>query len=290
MSPDGRFLVWPVADEKVKFKDPGQPNAIHTGSRLRLYDLEADKFIDRFPGFEGDAQELFFSPTGRRSSRSITATGRCGSGTWRPARCSGPSGSCARTRRHNHFVWGAVLSPDGKTLAVTYQPAGRGIFSPFAVRLWDVATGKERHELPGTMYYVTMAFSPDSRLVVTAARPCRNFAREQLKQPQNKCSCGTWRPASASPSCRMGCPPGRSPRRSHSTVGRWPPPPRRALQLWEVATWTLRAEYRGHRDRVNSLPTGRTVGCSLAAWTQPSWRGTRDRRRQRRRSTPPGTT
>src|SRR5262249_16673270 len=65
LSPDGRYLAWPVADEKVQYRDPAQPNAIITGSRLRLYDLNANKFIDRFPGFNGDAQSLWFTPEGR---------------------------------------------------------------------------------------------------------------------------------------------------------------------------------------------------------------------------------
>src|SRR5439155_26394003 len=64
LSPDGRFLVWPVEDEKVQFKDPAQPNATHTGSRLRLYDLTAGKFVERFPGFEGDAWNSMFTPDG----------------------------------------------------------------------------------------------------------------------------------------------------------------------------------------------------------------------------------
>ena len=40
-------------------------NATHTGSRLRLYDLAGGKFVDRFGGFEGDAQEVAFAPDGR---------------------------------------------------------------------------------------------------------------------------------------------------------------------------------------------------------------------------------
>ena len=31
------------------------------------------------------------------------------------------------------------LSPDGKVLAVAYQPTGRGLLGKFAVNLWDVA-------------------------------------------------------------------------------------------------------------------------------------------------------
>ncbi|HYT92752.1 MAG TPA: sigma-70 family RNA polymerase sigma factor, partial [Gemmataceae bacterium] len=65
LSPDGRHLVWPEADESVRFTDPGQPNAVHTGSRLRLYDLGAGRFVERFPGFKGGADDLGFTPDGK---------------------------------------------------------------------------------------------------------------------------------------------------------------------------------------------------------------------------------
>jgi hypothetical protein len=65
MSPDGRFLVWPVTDETVKYKDSARPNVTHTGSRLRLYDVAADAFVDRFGRSEGGPQGLSFTPDGR---------------------------------------------------------------------------------------------------------------------------------------------------------------------------------------------------------------------------------
>ena len=66
MSPDGRFLVWPVVDANVKFPDPLQPNMIHNGSRIHLYDIAADKLVDRFPGFKGDAHDLTFTHDGKK--------------------------------------------------------------------------------------------------------------------------------------------------------------------------------------------------------------------------------
>jgi RNA polymerase sigma factor (sigma-70 family) len=65
LSPDGRFLVWAVADEAVKYTDPAQPNAIYTGHRLQLYDLAAARLVARFRGFEGDAHVLAFGADGR---------------------------------------------------------------------------------------------------------------------------------------------------------------------------------------------------------------------------------
>jgi len=65
LSADGRFLVWAVADETVKYKDANQPNAIITGNRLKMLDLTTGKLIERFGGFEGDANDQFFTADGK---------------------------------------------------------------------------------------------------------------------------------------------------------------------------------------------------------------------------------
>ena len=65
LSPDGRFLVWPMADESIQFKRPGDPNTIYTGSRLQMLDLETGTMIDRFGGFEGNPYDLFFTLDGK---------------------------------------------------------------------------------------------------------------------------------------------------------------------------------------------------------------------------------
>src|SRR5439155_16858448 len=65
ISPDGRFLVWPVPDESVHFTDPLVPRLGFTGSRIVLYDIAADKPVGRFPGFKGDAHELTFVDGGK---------------------------------------------------------------------------------------------------------------------------------------------------------------------------------------------------------------------------------
>jgi RNA polymerase sigma factor (sigma-70 family) len=255
LSPDGRHLVWPIADENIQFKDPNWPKATHTGNRLRLYDLGTDKFIERFAGFEGDAQELFFTPDGRTL---FTVDHRDGMvRLWDVA-----TGKEQRLfpavreneKANNYFVWDAMLSPDGKTLAVTYQPAGRGILSPFMVRLWDVATGQERHELVGHYYYVRMAFSPDSRRLVTCSQPLANFAQKKLKRPANQIF--VWDVATGQ---RLAPRPEGLPTGAvaaafaddGSTLATATPDG--LIQIWETSTWTVRSEYRGHRDRVNSL-------------------------------------
>jgi WD40 repeat protein len=269
LSPDGRYLVWPAADEKVKFRPPGRPNEIHTGHRLRLYDLAAGRFLDRFPAFQGDAHDLAFTADGK-----TLVTVDHGDGTVRmwDVAAGKELRSFRAVRREeelrSHYVWHAVLSPEGRTLAVTYQPSDRGIFAPFAVRLWDVASGKETHELPGHHRYVDgMAFSPDSRLLVTGCEPLAKFAQEMLKKPVNQLF--VWdvasgrRPATLPDGLPVGAvaaafaPDGRT----FATAD-----PDGTIRLWEVATWGQRAEFRGHRGRVNALafaPDGRLLSGGL---------------------------
>ena len=40
---------------------PRNPDRSYYGSRIRLYDIAADRFVDRFPAFKGDAQDLAFT-------------------------------------------------------------------------------------------------------------------------------------------------------------------------------------------------------------------------------------
>jgi RNA polymerase sigma factor (sigma-70 family) len=277
LSPDGRFLVWPVADESVKYADPAQPNAIHTGNRLKLYDLAADRFVERFPGFKGDAQELAFAPDGRTL---VTVDhGNATVRVWDVA--AGKELRSFRVARQNertkwYYVWSASLSPDGATLAVTYQRADNttALVGAHAVRLYDVATGAERHELPGHLYYVSApAFSPDGKLVVTASPALSPFLQKRLKQSANQVF--VWDVATGKRVARLpdGLPTG-------AAVAAFSPDGRTValargddfggvaefaddtVRLYETATWTVRAEFRGGQGRVTALaftPGGRRL-------------------------------
>jgi WD40 repeat protein len=259
LSPDGRFLVWPVAAQVGK----------DTGSRLKRYDLAADRFVERFGAFKGDAQELAFAPDGK-----TLVTVDHGDSTvrvWNVA--AGKELRSFRVARENektkqNYVWSASLSPDGATLAVTYQRADNTTRWDMAhsARLYDVATGTERHELLGHLHYVSApAFSPDSKRVVTASPALSPFFQKQLQQSPNQVF--VWDVATGK---RVGGLPDGLP---FGVVAAFSPDGRTlalargedlggaseipaaagAIRLYETATWTIRAEFQSGQGRVTAL-------------------------------------
>jgi RNA polymerase sigma factor (sigma-70 family) len=252
LSPDSRYLVWPIRDEKIKFKDPRYPDATFNGSRLRLYDTTTDKFIERFEPFAGyqeEAHELFFTPDGRTL---LTTDHRDGTvRVWDFATGKEQRKfrvSCMDEAGIDYYVKKAILSPDGKSLAVSYE-AAHGVIMPSVVRLWDVATGTKKHDLPGDYQSsINVAFSPDSRLAVICCQPL--FERDVKHQIY------VWDLATGERSAPLpdGLPT-EAVAMAFADDGRTlaTATPDGFVQVWEVATWTIRAKYRGHRDRVTSL-------------------------------------
>jgi WD40 repeat protein len=268
LSPDGRLLAWAVQDRSVKFKDPDNPNWIYDGSRLRLYDLVADQFLDRFPGFEGEAHDLLFTPDGRTLLTVDHADGAVR--LWDVA--AGKERRAFRAvrgrKQPGYAVWRAALSPDGRTVAVAHQRGDvHALPGEAPVRLWDVASGKELHELAGhTMEVFDLAFSPDGRLLAT----CTLDTRGTVGVPRSRFDeVFVWDLAAGKRVAALpeGLPVGAGSvafaldgrtLATASTDG--------VISLWEVASWTVRAEFRGHRDRVTALafaPDGRLLSGSL---------------------------
>lgn len=280
LSPDGRYLVWPVTDATMK----------DGGSRLKLYDVGADRFVERFPGSKGDAQELMFAPDGK-----TLVTVDHGSATARM--WDAAAGKELRSfrvvrdkeKKRSNLAWSAALAPDGKTLAVTYQRADNttALIGAYPVRLYDMATGEERHELPGHLYYVgAPAFSPDSKLVVTASPALSPFFQEQLKLPPNQVFVWDVAAGKRVPQLPIGLPLGAvvaafSPDGRMLALARGVdfggaaklPEEASVVHVYEVATWTVRTELRGGQGRVTALtfaPNGRLLAggadTTVLAW------------------------
>jgi WD domain, G-beta repeat len=259
ISPDGRFLAWPVDDYSVQFKTPQEPGSTFYGTRIRLYDMAADKTVDRFPSVKGSIKDLAFTNDGKNliSVDSYGSTVR----VWDFA--------AGREERSFHLVTDALkkksfvvgkvqLSPDGKTVVATYVEHSnierlglRG--PPTIVRLWEVATGKELPELNGG-HPVDGAFSPDGRLVVT--------------HPENHvCEIATGKRVVTLPGKNIGAAAFSPDGRFLATIVR------DLIQVWEVATWTKQFEFKGHRDPPTTLafsPLGQllsgSVDTTVLAW------------------------
>ncbi len=279
LSSDGRYLAWSVADPSVKFKDPEDANSIYTGKRIRLYDLGADKLLDLFPGFKGDAHSLTFTADGKTL---VSVDHRDGGvrlwdvagGTERRMFRALPAD---KKPSRPYSIWRPVLSPDGKTLAVDHQRDDNttAFFGSAVVRLWDVASGKKLHELTGHVNQVLdLAFSPDSRLLVSCGENPSDLRRLQQRSPTD--CVFVWDVAAGERLLKLPeglaigagsvsfAPDGRT-LATASADG--------LLRIWEIATWTVRAEFRGHRDRVSALafaPDGRLLSGSMDT-TVLSW-------------------
>jgi WD40 repeat protein len=254
LSPDGRFLVWASEDDTVRTPDPSHSGWVHSGSRLQLYDVVTEQLLDRFPAVKDEASVQAILPDGKTilTLDRRTATVRLwdiDSGKQRrsfPVAEGAEDLPCVAAR--------AVLAPDGKTLAVGYDRADNIsiMYRAVPVRLWEVASGKAGPRLEGHTNSVNgLAFSPDGRLLVTwAENPWGASLIDRVF---------VWDAATglAVPTLDSGLPIGAG-SAAFARDGRTLATASAdgLVRVWEVATWEVRAEFRGHRDRVTALAFG----------------------------------
>jgi RNA polymerase sigma factor (sigma-70 family) len=273
-SPDGRFLAWADADD--------------SGNRVRLYDIAGQRVIDRFPGVAGGAAVVAFLPNGKTllTLGGWPATVRLWDVESGKERSSFPvapksdaKGPHASRTALTYTARRAALSPDGKTLAIAPAGAdpGRQLDRGVPVRLWDVATGKAGAELKEPMRLVGgsdalpgatgalswgyfnrfmksadgRAFSPDGRFLADWAQD--PFGRSRMDHVH------VWHVATGRAVATLD-----AGRQAGTRVAAFSPDGRTlatasvdgVVRLWEVGTWKVRAEFRGHRDRVTALAFG----------------------------------
>jgi RNA polymerase sigma factor (sigma-70 family) len=278
-SPDGRFLAWASKEGRG-------------ASQLWLYDVAGRRVIDRFGVWAVEDTATAFLPDGKAVLTLSHAGGPVAFGLWDVE--SGKKGRSFKVEPDDLFLSGSsvfttrrvALSPDGKTLAVgleweaALQPHRSPAEHPdVPVRLWDVATGKAGRKLDappnvpdvpgeagagdsladGSLVHVHRrmrcadgrAFSPDGRLLADWAE--NPYGRSRMDHIYVWNAATGRLVASLSDGPRPGAanaafaPDGRT-FATASADG--------VIRLWEVATWKVRAEFRGHRDRITALAFG----------------------------------
>jgi RNA polymerase sigma factor (sigma-70 family) len=292
-SPDRKFLAGTIVD---KFGN----------SHIRLYDIAGDRFVERFPVIGGRVTVAAFLPDGQSLlTLEAPATLRMWdveTGKERRSFAVVPPPSVGRdpglpsaiipfyTSRR------ITLSPDGKTLAIgpdfpeNFRPEEGGV----PVRLFDLqgnaGTGladprkalgvpdaakvgktKDTAQLRITRRIQSLdgrAFSPDGRFLVSWAE--HPYERSSIDHVYVWDAATGRAVASLSGGGRPGAanaafPPDGRTLATASADG--------TIRLWEVATWKLRAEFRGHRDRITALgfgPDGRLytggLDTTILAW------------------------
>jgi RNA polymerase sigma factor (sigma-70 family) len=158
-SPDGQTLAFLSFDTP---KGMAEPNVVGGGGggqqTLRLSDVKAGKLLRTFAMVPDSAFALAFSPDGK----TLASRGRSNITLWETA--TGKVRFQFKGAASVQFGFSSLLSfsPDGKTLAAPDQAR--------ALRLWDVATGKELGNLTGHQGGVeSVAFAPDGKKLVSGS-------------------------------------------------------------------------------------------------------------------------
>ncbi len=137
-SPDGQSIAVAIEDLRVSLWD------VESGQMLKIlerFETAAPVYSIRFGA---DNRSLIWVSRGRVQLMDI-ASGRLGA-----------------EFRHEDFVSGVALSPDGRTLATAAAGTVGNEYLPF-VRLWDAASGKEIGTIVHPVTISAIDFSTDSR-------------------------------------------------------------------------------------------------------------------------------
>jgi WD40 repeat protein len=188
LSPSGRRLAWLDTNVALRVRDvasgkelrpwpwqkPGGIRAIHfspradllavdglSGIRSEILDLATRQF---YPGFEQEWDFAGFSPDGLLVART-DASGRIHfqeTTTARDLACSRVADVLPYAGGGPRHLFASAFSPDGQTLATAMASE--------PIRLWETASGKERHRLSGAIGWLRqLAFSADGGNLVSVS-------------------------------------------------------------------------------------------------------------------------
>lgn len=277
LSPDGRLLAYATAAPDVKFKDADNPNSTREGARVRLWEMIADRPLDRFPTFEGQPHDLHFTADGKTLVTVDHHDAKVR--VWDMANAKEARSFKAATGPSKGFgyqVWQSALSPDGRWLATGHQREVNTttLFAAAPVRVWDVATGELRFTLDGHTNQVDdLAFSPDGSILVTCSQNVHGGGfRGNLTDLTFAWDVATGKRVAAAEQ-GLGIGAGVV---TYSMDGKLLATASAdgTIRLWDTATWKERSQFRGHRDFVTALaftPDGKRLLSGGADTTVLAW-------------------
>jgi WD40 repeat protein len=269
-SQDGKVIEWDLArgEEVRQFELPDEENAQRVGmpvqsvrassadgkylltaaanlGQLALRDAGTGRVLCEFTGGQGNplGTSAALSPDGTLLAivSQDRSAGTPGVALWETG--SGRLRSRWKLDQQQQLR-ALAFAPDGKTLAVA-SSSQRGA-GPSEIHLWEVLTGKERSSIKGpTMDAWSLAFSPDGKLLAAGGIRGSVGLYDAKGREAGQFVTGMKGPFPL----LLFSPDGRT-----LAVGQGGQPNDQArVQLWEVASASLRCEWTGHRGTISAL-------------------------------------